>query len=64
MICDNCQHCRVCKHEDGMREFDSKIKKMLEQSEFKTFGAELKCEDFFDFKKYSAFKNEMLRKES
>lgn len=61
MICDNCQHNRVCKHEDDMRKFDNEIKKMLEQKEYKTFGTELKCNDYFDYNKYSAFKRDQMK---
>lgn len=61
MICDNCQHNRVCKHEDNMRKFDAEVSKMLEQKEFKTFGIEMKCDNYFDYKKYSDFKRDMMK---
>lgn len=60
MICDNCQHNRVCKHEENMRKLHNAISEMLEKPELKTFGTELKCDDYFDYQLYNKFKKSQM----
>lgn len=61
MICDGCTHNRVCRNEESMRKFAEEISKMLENKEYQTFNADLKCEHYYDDKKFSLYRNESMR---
>ena len=46
MKCDNCQHKNVCKNAKNMEKFEKEIRQLTNLLENKTFGVEIRCDDY------------------
>lgn len=46
--CDKCRHEGICKHEENMKKYETEIREKSKLMEFKTFHADIRCENFLE----------------